>query len=218
MGGCSLTDSIQASNGFEAHHGVIRWRCSGGCDFDYCGDCYTKLYRPATNSQRNISHHTSKLSPPPGQLTLTAQTRQYCSYILLLGQIASAETFHPKYGVILQNKDSIEIPLELETIPSLKEFNDLISSLSEKQQDFLKAYRSMQLESSLFGVCVIQIKPLLEQVLNLPDDCLIQEIELTERIMKLFLQYEIPSSLLSYDDGMKRRSSSSCRSNIFQVC
>jgi hypothetical protein len=206
IGGCPTTNSVQAMpNGFQGQHHVIRWRCSEGCDFDYCGNCYAEQYRQQQH-QQSITQQTPKSSPAAaagggggGQLTLIAQTRQYCNYILLLGRMTSGQTFDPKYGVILQNKDSIEIPLDLETIPSLKEFNDLIASLSEKQQDFLKAYRSMQLEGSVFGVCVIQIKPLLEQVLNLPDDSLVQEIELTERIMKLILQYEIPSSLLSYD-------------------
>ena len=40
-----------------------------------------------------------------------------------------------------------------------QEFKDAIESLSPEQQRFCKAYRGMQLESTLFGVLVIQIKP-----------------------------------------------------------
>jgi ubiquitin len=102
-------------------------------------------------------------------------------------------------GIIVQNKDDILIPLELETIPSAKEFKDAIGSLSPEQQRFAKAFRSMQLESTLFGVCVIQIKPQLERVLNLPADSLTKEIQLTPDLMELFITYQIPSDLLSYD-------------------
>merc|ERR1712137_989991 len=79
-----------------------------------------------------------------------------------------------------------------------KEFRDAIESLSPEQQAFAKAFRSMQLDSSLFAVCVIQIKPQLEKLLNLPDDSLTKQIQLTQRLEKLFIQYQIPSDLLSY--------------------
>lgn len=57
----------------------------------------------------------------------------------------------------------------------------------------------MQLESTLFGVCVIQIKPQLEKLLKLNDDGLTKEIALTQDLLNLFIEYQIPSDLLSYD-------------------
>lgn len=75
---------------------------------------------------------------------------------------------------------------------------------------FAKAFRSMQLSSTLFGIAVIQIKPQLEKVLNvrlpvlptltcqLPADSLTKELELTQDLLKLFMKYQIPSDLLSY--------------------
>jgi len=57
----------------------------------------------------------------------------------------------------------------------------------------------MQLESSVFGVAVIQIKPQLEALLGLPEDSLAKEIKLTEDLMELFVEYQVPSDLLSYD-------------------
>lgn len=62
------------------------------------------------------------------------------------------------------------IPLLLETIPSAKAFRDAIESLSPEQQRFAKAFRAMQLESTLFALCVVEIKPQLERLLNLPPD------------------------------------------------
>src|SRR5690242_12719707 len=98
----------------------------------------------------------------------------------MVGRITGAHTFDPKYALIVQNKDDLRIPLLLETIPTPKEFADAIASLSPEQQRFCKGFRAMQLESTLFGVCVIQIKPALEKVLNLPDDALTKEIALTQ--------------------------------------
>lgn len=131
-------------------------------------------------------------------LTLVARARQFSSYILLLGRIASADTFQPSHAIIVQNKDVIEIPLDLEQIPTPKEFRDAIESLSPEQQRFAKAFRGMQLESTLFGVCVIQIKPQLERLLKLPADSLTKEIKLTQDLLELFMEYQIPSDLLSY--------------------
>lgn len=42
-------------------------------------------------------------------------------------------------------------------------------------------------ESTLFGVCVIQIKPQLEKLLKLPDDSLTKEIKLSQVCTNLFV-------------------------------
>jgi hypothetical protein len=57
----------------------------------------------------------------------------------------------------------------------------------------------MQLASTLFAVCIIQIKPQLEKLLRLPDDSLTKEIRLTQDLMELFIKYQIPSDLLTFD-------------------
>ncbi|KAJ9435794.1 hypothetical protein DIPPA_28218 [Diplonema papillatum] len=106
--------------------------------------------------------------------------------------------------MIVQNKDEFDIPLMLDEIPSAQEFRDAIESLSPEQQRFAKAYRSMQLESTLFAVCIVQIKPQLEKVLNLPYDSLTKEIQLTQRLLALFIEYHIPPDLVSFQcDSME---------------
>src|SRR5262249_2041537 len=132
-------------------------------------------------------------------VALVAGARHSRSFILLVGRIASADTFEPRLGIILQNKDLVKIPLLLEQVPTPKEFRDAIESLSPEQQRFAKAFRGMQLESTLFGICVIQIKPQLEKLLKLPGDSLTNEIRMTQELLDLFIQYQIPSDLLSYD-------------------
>lgn len=131
-------------------------------------------------------------------LRLIARARQFSSYVLLLGRIESGHSFQPSHALIVQNKDLVEIPLDLEQIPTPKEFRDAIESLSPEQQRFAKAFRGMQLESTLFGLCVIQIKPQLERLLKLPPDSLTKEIGLTQDLLELFMDYQIPSDLLSY--------------------
>ncbi len=144
-----------------------------------------------------ISHQFSNQPAPP--LSLIARARQFSSFLLLVGRIASADTFQPRHGIIIQNKDVLKIPLMLEQIPSAAEFRDAIESLSPEQQRFARAFRGMQLESTLFGVCVIQIKPQLEKLLRLPPDSLTKEIRMTQDLLDLFIEYQIPSDLLSYD-------------------
>ena len=110
------------------------------------------------------------------------------------------DTFLPKDAIVLQNKDEVLIPLLTTILPSAVEFKDAIATLSPEQQAFAKAFRAMQLGSSVFGVCVVQLKPQLERLLNLPDGALTKEIQLTQDLMSLFVDYQIPSDLLSYDE------------------
>jgi hypothetical protein len=156
-----------------------------------------------------LSHRFSAQSP--ARLSLVSKTRQFSSMIVLVGRIASATAFEPKYAAIIQNKDELTIPLELSTIPTPKEFKDAIESLSPEQQSFAKAFRAMQLESTLFGILIIQIKPQLELVLNLPDDSLSKEIKLTQDLMQLFIKYQIPPDLLSFDGTATSTSLASVR-------
>jgi hypothetical protein len=131
-------------------------------------------------------------------LFLTAQARQFSSFMVLVGRISSADTFEPSSAMIVKNKDQLRIPLEMAVIPTEKEFRDAIESLSPEQQRFAKSFRGMQMQHTLFGICVIQIKPQLEKVLNLPADSLTKEIALTEDLMELFIDYQIPTDLLSH--------------------
>lgn len=144
-----------------------------------------------------INHRFSGQRGPVTELT--ARARQFSSFILLVGRIASVDVFEPRFGIVVQNKDLLKIGLILEEIPTPKQFRDAIESLSPEQQRFARAFRGMQLESTLFGVCIIQVKPQLEKLLKLPPDSLTKEIKLTQELLELFIEYQIPSDLLSYD-------------------
>jgi hypothetical protein len=134
-----------------------------------------------------------------GVSNIVARARQFSSYMLLIGTMSGPRSFDPKNAIILQNKDEVVIPLLTEVLPSAKDFKDAIASMSPEQQEFARAFRAMQLESSVFAVCLIQLKPQLEMLLNLPDGSLSKEIKVTEDLMSLFIDFQIPSDLLSYD-------------------
>jgi hypothetical protein len=59
----------------------------------------------------------------------------------------------------------------------------------------------MQLASSVFGVCIIQIKPQLELLLGLQSYALTKEMQLTQDLMSLFIDYQIPSDLVTYSNA-----------------
>ena len=141
----------------------------------------------------------SKQSP---RLMLQLRARQFSRFLVVIGTIAGKDLLVPKFTVVLRNKDLLQIPLHLEQIPTAKEFKDAISSLSPEQQRFAKAIRSMQLQGTLFAVCVFEIRPQLERVLNVPPDSLTKHIRLTEDILDLFVRYNIPSDLLAWDPQM----------------
>ncbi|KAL7557208.1 hypothetical protein ACA910_001276 [Epithemia clementina (nom. ined.)] len=142
--------------------------------------------------------HRFESSGKAVQYHLVARARQFSSFLLVVGNMAGKNKFSPKSAIILQNKDHVLIPLLTEVLPTAKEFKDAIVSLSPEQQAFARAYRGMQLESSVFGVCVIQLKPQLEKLLNLTEGALTKEIKLTQDLMSLFVDYQIPSDLLSF--------------------
>mmetsp|Transcript_7958 Transcript_7958/g.17100 ORF Transcript_7958/g.17100 Transcript_7958/m.17100 type:complete len:1072 (-) Transcript_7958:276-3491(-) len=135
-------------------------------------------------------------------LRLNARARQFSSFVLMVGTMASQNRMEPKDAIILRNKDELNIPLLLNEIPTATEFKDAIGSLSPEQQRFAKAFRSMQLESSVLGICVIQIKPQLEKLLGLPRDSLTKEMKLTEDLTEMFVEHQVPSDLVSYDGDM----------------
>lgn len=140
-----------------------------------------------------------RFGPQYKSYNLTARARQFSSFMLVVGTMTGPTRMDPKDAIILQNKDELLIPLLLEEIPTAKEFKDAIRSLSPEQQRFAQAFRNMQLNSSLLGICVIQIKPQLEELLGLPADGLTKEMKLTHDLMSLFVDYQVPSDMLSCD-------------------
>lgn len=134
-----------------------------------------------------------------GPFALTARARQFSSFLLMVGVLGGANKFEPKDAIIVQNKDEVLIPLLLKELPSARDFKDAISSLSPEQQRFAKAFRDMQLESSVFAICIVQLKPQLESLLGLPSGSLTKEIKLTQNLLSLFIDYQVPSDLLSFD-------------------
>jgi len=168
----------------------MRIALSAAVEVSFTGDAYL---HPIV--MHRFSHE------PAQSLSLVARARQFSSFMLLLGRVLSAERFQPTAALVIKDRDDLRVPLVLETVPAPKEFADAVASLSPEQKAFAKAFREMQLSSTLFGLCIVQIKPQMEQVLNLPPNSLTKEIRLTQDLMELFINYQVPSDLLSYDDG-----------------
>lgn len=174
----------------EGGQGSISIPLNAAVNIEFCGSRYLHAW---------VIHSFD--GEEQSNTNIVARARQFSSFVLLVGNITGKNEFDPKHALILQNKDEVMIPLLLETIPTPKAFADAIESLSPEQQQFAKAFRAMQLESSVLGICVIQLKPQLEAVLNLPPDSLTKEIRLTQDILSLFIDYQIPPDLISSDLG-----------------
>ena len=151
-------------------------------------------------------HHTfvpGSTKPTNGHqnigLNIIATARQFSNYILLIGRILNNNEFQPEHGILVKDKDIVNIPLLLEMIANQKVFKKAIRTLSPTQQAFVTAYRNMQLQHTLFGLVTIQIKPQLEKLLNIRDDSLLKEISLTQDILDLIINYQIPLDVLSVD-------------------
>eukprot|EP00754_Rhynchopus_humris_P031236 Rhum_TRINITY_DN15326_c0_g1::Rhum_TRINITY_DN15326_c0_g1_i2::g.151842::m.151842 len=131
--------------------------------------------------------------------TLRAEAREFASFALVLAKLGTAGQLAAEEVLIVQNKETLRIPLMLEALPTPKAFKRAISSLSPEQQRFAKTYRSLQLQGTLFVVATVELKPLMERVLNLPPNSLSKEIKLTHSLIELFVTHDISSEMLCYD-------------------
>merc|ERR1712000_585899 len=136
---------------------------------------------------------------------VVARARQFSMFVLMLGKLAAGDEFQPSHAILVQNKDEILIPLKTNTIASAQQFREAINSMSPEQQRFASAFRSMQLEGSMFALVVVDVKPQLERLLQLPAGALTREIKLTQELCELFVKYQIPADLLSYDGSPNRK-------------
>ena len=103
----------------------MRFPLSAAADVTFHGDRYLHAC---------MFQQFSGRAPP--RINLVARARQFSSFILVVGKIASADVFEPECACIIKDKDDLAIPLLLETIPTPKEFADAIESLSPEQQRF----------------------------------------------------------------------------------
>eukprot|EP01094_Clydonella_sp_ATCC50884_P013701 TRINITY_DN2397_c0_g2_i1.p1 TRINITY_DN2397_c0_g2~~TRINITY_DN2397_c0_g2_i1.p1 ORF type:complete len:1085 (-),score=448.58 TRINITY_DN2397_c0_g2_i1:334-3534(-) len=143
-----------------------------------------------------VGHRFSQQAEP--RFELSARARPFSSFVLLVGRVTAADAFTPSAALVVKNKDDVVLPLLMDMIPSAKAFKRATQSMSEEQQRFAKAYRSMQLESTLFALMVVHVKPQLEVVLGVPRRSLTKEIRLTQDLLNLFIEYNIPSDLVSF--------------------
>mmetsp|Transcript_11544 Transcript_11544/g.29242 ORF Transcript_11544/g.29242 Transcript_11544/m.29242 type:complete len:923 (-) Transcript_11544:352-3120(-) len=173
---------------------------------DYSDDCAIrfKLSAAASVEMRGpqfvhglLAHRFSSCTSM--RLELSARARQFSCFVLMVGTLPSKDRFEPAHALIVQNKDCAVIPLLLDPLPSAKAFRDAIESLSPEQQEFARAMRAMQLQSTLFAVAVVEIKPQLEQLLKLPAGSLTKEIKLTQDLVRLFIEFQVPCDLMTYD-------------------
>lgn len=185
VGGFPISTIVTESDGTD---NLMNFTVAGGTSVSFGGKRYL---------HSAMFHHFS--NSVNSQMTIIARARQFSSFIIMIGTIHSANQFAPTHGLIVKDKDMFVLPLILETLPTAKAFREAIESLSAEQQSFAKAFRNMQLTSTTFGVCVVQIKPHMEKVLNLPPNALVKEIKLTQDLMELFIDYQIPTDLMSYD-------------------
>ncbi len=140
--------------------------------------------------------HSFAPEPSASALHLHARARQFSSFILLCGSIIGKGELLPTHALYIANKSELDVVLETTALPSAKAFKEAVESMSPEQQRFAKAFRAMQLESTLFGVAVVQVKPQLELLLNLVPRTLDKEIELTQKLLDL---NQIPSDMLAYN-------------------
>ena len=134
-------------------------------------------------------------------LSLFATSFPYSEFILLIGRCISKNHISFENAIFLSNKDEIEILLQVESLPTPKEFKKSISSISNEQQEFAKLYRAMQLSESLFVISLIPVQPQLERVLNLPiyATLKIDFLHYKNLILQLLIDHQIPTDILAYN-------------------
>jgi len=171
-----------------AYYQTMSIQLSGSTKISFSGRHFTHGYV----SSRFSNNSTTSLN-------LSVRARQFSAFVFTAGTIETGDMFKPQCAMIIQNKDELQIPLLLEMIPSPREFRDAMATLSPEQQRFAQANRAMQ--STLFAMCLIPIKPQLERVLRRHP----KEIRLSHDIMQLLVEFQIPTDLVAYDGDKNER-------------
>ena len=91
-------------------------------------------------------------------LHLRARARQFSSFVLVCGTVIGARELEPSHALYVRNKTDLDVVLNTTALPSAKQFKAAVESLSPEMRRFASAFRAMQLESSLFGVAIVQVR------------------------------------------------------------
>jgi hypothetical protein len=97
-GGGAMPDPISTTAAWRAAGHPMSFALDAATRVTFLGDRVLHAW---------ISHQFSGSSGLA--LSLVARARQFSSFVLLVGRIASADVFEPKYGIIVQNKDLLKI-------------------------------------------------------------------------------------------------------------
>ena len=188
--GAGAGESIRVCSSVDGPARRFRVPVGSATEVAFRGECHVHSY---------VQTVFDEATPP--QHVLTARARQFSAFVLMLGTLGGddGDVFSPTDALVLSSRDELVIPLLFDSIPTAKEFRDLVEQLSPEQQAFVKAYRGMQLKETLFAMCVVQVRPQLESVLNLPAGALTKEIRLTEELLDLFMSHEVAADLLSFE-------------------
>jgi hypothetical protein len=155
---CSNGEAIKTICRKVARSDGIKLSINAATTVEFSDSCFLHAW-----IMHYFGHRGNKcMLQPQRNLDLTVRARQFSSMLVVIGKISGPNTFDPAAAVIMQSKDELTIPLLLEQLQTSNEFKDAIALLSPVKQRFTKAFRSMKLELSIFGICVIQLKPQLD--------------------------------------------------------
>ncbi len=134
------------------------------------------------------------------QLKLCLCSRPYSSVAVLVGRLTSNSEVSLEHCALVANGRRVDIPLDLDVLPSLRQFQVAISSLSREQQEFSSQIRSHQLAETMFCVIAIPVRPLIELALGSPDAALEKEIALCDELLELVTLFNMPLDVLAGQD------------------
>ena len=100
-----------------------------------------------------VLHRFASEAPPA--VTLRARARQFSSFILLIGKIVGKDRFEPCDALVVKNKDDVEIPLTMKTIPSPKVGKRTGKRAGrERERDDRGSWKTMPRVSVYFHLCI----------------------------------------------------------------
>lgn len=127
---------------------------------------------------------------------LVVRARPFGCVAVLLGRMLPGGRVQVEYASLVDST-TLSVALQLETIPTQKEFKKAVDSLSLEQRRFAEMFRSMQLSSTLFTVCVVHVKPQMEKLLKVPEATMTRDFVLCRNVLEMFTKYNINPDLLS---------------------
>lgn len=162
--------------------------------------------------------HRSIFGKDQSSYVLHGNSKHFGVYLVFLVGFLDDNKIDMKHGLVIRNQEWFEVALEVITLPSIQQFKDATISMSEEQTAFLQSVRQMQLEESMFGILLIDVKSHLQKLFDIPVEILAKDTSLLTNLLEFLVDFQLSSDfLLNVEKKSRKENLESIRSELSKL-